>query len=605
MAYSAEVKKWRSIAAKNPAGFVNYRLRIPDLMGNDVKFQYKWGQKIASDFIKEQHKTGKPCRVWIVKWRRAGITASRSAEGYAHAYGTNNARIGVIAHLEDRAKEILNNYRIYDESIQREHPELFLEKAKDNIFGLKFKQSNSQILIATAMNPIKVRGDGLHWLEGSEAAHWYSHFDTVMKEVCPVVPAERGSQIILESTGSLIGSQRYVHWLEADQGKNEFTTLFLCWLDDPGMRIPFLDKKQEYELYEKINHIEPRLAEKNKHYKLSPEQIHMSWMLFFYQSKCDFEYFCREFPYTKREAWSAGGASYFGVYEIGKAKPRHPEEIYVFDQGNITQVFQSPSELRRVDSVDDYANRPNIKFWKPPQRGAKYCIGTDGSSGDYGGDYSAGYLIDMHTGEDMAAYHGLLRPDEAAHITVSLCRLYNNALAAPETNPAGGGMEALNTIQRLGYHNIYNWRRRDGFKGIENTRSLGWWTHSRSRPLMLGELRKLFIDSVQERSADPNMFKDAALIQEMATFSTNPATGIPEANANCYDDRVIAKAIVVQVASDENYCTSKDRLFQKARAESRPAISEESMVSKRRSPNDVVNSFISPNSNFNRNKFEI
>lgn len=605
MSYTPRQRKWRAAAKANPAGFVQKRLRIPDLMGQDVRFKYKWGQQVASDKIKELHKEGKPLRLWILKWRRAGITSSRSAEGYAHAYGSDNARIGVIAHLEDRAKEILNNYRVYDESLARGYPDLYLEKAKDNIFGLKFKSSNSQILIATAMNPIKVRGDGLHWLDGSEAAHWYNHFDIVMREVCPVVPPLPGSQIILESTGSLMGSLPYQHWLEAELGKNEFKTLFLCWLDDPSMRIPFKDKKEEHELYELINEIEPRLAEKNAFFKLSPEQIHMSWHMFFYQSKCDFDYFCREFPYTKQEAWSAGGASYFGIYEIGKAKPRPPEEIYLFEQGNITQVFSGPGELKKVDSIDDYSVRPQLKFWAAPKKGARYVIGTDGSSGDYGGDYSAGYLIDMHTREMMCSYHGLLRPDEAAHITVSLCRIYNNALAAPETNPAGGGMEALNTIQRLGYHNIYNWRRRDGFKGIENTRSLGWWTHSRSRPLMLGELRKVFIDSVNARINDYGMFRDSALINEMRTFSTNPATGVPEANNNCYDDRVIAAAIVHQVASDETYCTNKDPIYQKHRADNKTPVTQETLLSKQRSPNDVVDSFMNKNSNFNRNKFEI
>src|SRR6202041_1078063 len=97
----------------------------------------------------------------------------------------------IIAHLEDRAKEILANYKFYYETLD---PELQLQLAKDNIFGIKYARTNSQVLIATAENPIKVRGDGIHILHGSEFAHWGYNFDNVMKEIGPVIPALPGTQ---------------------------------------------------------------------------------------------------------------------------------------------------------------------------------------------------------------------------------------------------------------------------------------------------------------------------------------------------------------------------------------------------------------------------
>ena len=604
MGFTSRQQKWRRAAAANPRGFIEAKIRIPNLMGQTVPFVYNWAQVQVSEKKKELHKAGIPVRLWVLKYRRAGISLEESAENFAYCYGNDNARVAILAHLEDRAKEILtNNVRAFDECLAQHDPELSLAKSKDSVFGIKFAGSNSQTLIGTAENPIKVRGDGIHRAQLTEGAHYYSLFRRVMQEIGPVIPAARGSQCVIETTGSIIGSEPYEHWLEADLGRNEYQTMFLCWLMNPAMAIPFNSDREKHELFDKINQLEPRLAELNAFFKLTPEQINMSWQMFHLQANNDFNYFCREFPYSKEMAWSAGGDSYFGVYEISKARPEDPAACYLFDNQLIQRIFKDPSELRRVESLDDYTVLPQLKLWAAPKKGARYCIGSDSSYGDAGGDYSAGYVIDMHTREMMAAYHGLLRPDEAAHIIVSLCRIYNNALAAPETNPAGGGYEALNCIQRLGYHNIYSWRRRDGNKGIEASRALGWWTHARSRPLMLGELRKIFIDTIKNRLPDPGMFRDSALINEMRTFGMRP-DGTPGANANCKDDRVCAAAIAHQVANDETYCTTNDKLLQYSRS-TMPKPDPEAQTLVKRDPNKVIEGFMSPTSNFMRNRFEI
>ncbi len=508
MSLTARQQKWRKVAAANPRGFVEAKIHIPDLVGREVPLKYSFDQARVSEKKKELHKLGVPVRLWLLKARRAYITTEESVENYAFAYGNANARVGVIAHLEDRAKEILNNFRIYDDSLKRYDPELVLEKSKDSVFGLKFAETNSQILIATAMNPVKVRGDGLHRVHLSEAAYFYNQFDEVMKEIGPTVPAVAGSQVVIETTGSQIGSQPYLHWLDSKLGKNEFEAMFLCWLDNPHRTRPFKSEKEKHEIFARIAETEPRLAELNAFHKLTPEQIHESWYMYHFQAKNDFQFFCQEFPYSEEMAWTAGGDSYFGVQELQYAHPEHPEHIYLVDQHYMRRLFKDPSELRRVEHVEDYTILPQLKVWKLPQKGAKYVIGGDSSFGDASGDYSAGYVIDIKTREMMAAYHGLLRPDEAACMMVSLCRMYNNALAGPETNPGGGGYEALNCIQRLGYHHIYSWRHRDGYRGIENSQSLGWYTHGRSRPIMLGELRKTFMDTVRTRIADYGLFRD-------------------------------------------------------------------------------------------------
>ncbi len=615
MGYSPKVEKWRAIADKNPAGFVRERLRIPDLLGREVPFRYKWAQKCFSDVKRELHRAGKPLRLWVMKWRRAGISSAASAEDYAIAYGRDNARIGIIAHQEERAKELLANYKGYDKSLRTHYPDLYQEMSKDNIFGIKFKESGAQVLIGTAENPIKIRGDGIHILQGTEAAHWFQKFRQVTKEVCPVVPPLPGSQIIYESTGSLMGSAPYEHYQDAlplgdfikgkARGKNEFIRMFLCWLDSPDERIPFNNEKEFHELQEIIRTVEPRLADLNAFYKLSPEQIHASWQMFSMQADNDFEYFCREFPYTESMAWAAGGASYFGSYMLDKAKPVDPEYVFQLDMKEVSHVFQSFDELKRGGTDEMYPVIPEIKVWALPRKGGRYCIGSDSASGDYEGDPSYGQCIDIHTRELMASYNGFLRPDEAAFINVSLARIYNNAILAPEINPGGGGMEALNMIQRLQYFNIYQWRKRDHISGIRLANTLGWWTTPRTRPIALGELRKVFLDAVNSRVPDAGIFKDKHQIQEMRTFGINPITGRPEANANCHDDRVMGGAIAHQVAADEVYCTGKDLLYAYHKFDVPKAPIDQAALISKVDPQQALRQLLDPRSNFMRNKFEL
>jgi hypothetical protein len=597
-----KVQKVRAMARKYPHGFIQKYMWIANKMGQNVPFKLNSAQCKVAGIISQAHKSGKPVRLEFLKWRRCGLSALESARGLAHLWAYDNARVGIIAHLEERSKELLQNYKLYTESM----PDwLRLETTKDNIQGLRFAH-NSQVLISTAENPVKVRGDGIHRFKGSEHAHWYSLFDRVMEELCPVVPPEPGSEIILESTGTLRGSQPHEHWEAAKAGQNEFTPHFLNWLEDEDSVIKVPSQREYHETLAKMRDLEPRLVEKNIHYKLTPEQILQSWNFYFYQSNCDFDYFCREFPYREEEAWSSGGASYFGAYEIGKAKPQHPEFMFVFDEHNLNTIFQSITELRQVDKLDHYGILPNIKIWAAPVKSATYIISSDGSQGTTYGDYSAASVIDAHTKEDMAAFHGRVRPDEMAHILVSLARIYNNATCAPETNPAGGGAETMNVMQRLGYFMFYTWRVRDSKDGLRATNKIGWWTHPRSRAQMMQTLRTDFLDAVNGRIPDKGMFKDEALLDEMRTFGTNPRSGIPEANVGCADDRVIAKAIAHQVAADEVYCTSKDLIFAQHRLEvTNKPIDQATLTKRRLTPNQVMAQFTGKRGSFNSNKFEI
>lgn len=594
-----QLQRIRQQAILKPRLFIEKNIKIANLTGTVVPFQFKWAQRQYYRILQEERDKNIPTRLWIVKWRRAGITSAESALGFARCWSHDNARIGILAHQEDRAEEILQNYNYYYTSLPIE---MQLQKAKDNIQGVRFDQFNSQVLVGTCNNPTKVRGDGIHWLHGSEAAHWGWMFEATTKEVCPVVPAEPGTGIIYESTGSIKGCMAHDHAMAAKNGQNEFRYEFLCWLDSPDCKIPFRDDRHKDTVLSEMHEAEPRLTELAKFFNMTPEQTHQLWMFYHFQSDNKFDYMCREFPPSEDFAWSSGGASFFGQLEMQKATSQKPIYTFKFDGQYINQVFTKLEDLTKVDVIPNYSPHPNIKVWAVPRRNGRYVIGADSAMGEEYGDYSCGYVIDVGTREMMASFHGRLQPAETAHLMVSLAKVYNNAICAPESNPGGGGMTVLQDIQRIGYHNIYHWRLRDSVEGLKITSKLGWWTTPRSRPMMLGELRKVFLDTIHGRLPSNDVFRDSALIAEMQTFCPEPNTGIPKAISGCYDDRVIALAIAHQVASDEAYCTDKDLMHAYHKYQT-PKKTEQ--VSQRVKPSQVIGLFTSENARINRKGFEL
>lgn len=633
MGYSESVKKWREAARTNPRGFVEQRLRIKGTMGAEVPFRYRLVQRKYSDRKKEILKAGVPLRMIDLKYRRAGFSSVETVESYAQCYGRDNARIGILAHLESRAGELLNNFKDYNTSLNTFYPNLKQELSRENLFGIKFQDSSSQVLIASAENPIKIRGDGLHIVHCSEFAHFFHNFTPVVKEICPVVPSEAGSQIIMESTGSIVGSAPWefyynsTPWREfvsngykRSRGKNEFVRHFTCWRDEPECVRQFTQGKEEYEygqLLDEIYEVEPRMSQRiaNERYNLTPQQINWMWHEYCFKGASDYNYFCREFPFEEDDAWASGSDSYFGNHEVNTANARaeEPKWAFQFDADKLARVFESFDDLRQlephqVSTIDDYPSHPVLKIWQPPRPGERYVLGADSAQGDYGGDFSAGYIINMKTREMMAAYHGRMTPNEAAHINVSLCRIYNQALAAPETNPAGGGSEALNIMQRLGYHRIYVFKIYDGVDGIANSRKLGWWTNSRTRDKMLSAFRQLFVDCFNERVMLRNVFRDKSLINEMKTFGTNERSGRPQAASGCSDDRVIALAIAHQVACDETAGGRDDILqaYHPLQGPPRAPIDpkqQQKQITKVMSPEKTMALMFGKNSRMQKNKF--
>jgi len=566
--YPRRLENLRAQASVYPHRLINNYFRVPeDKNGSLVPFQFLYSQRRLYDIYQESKRSGLPTRLWILKSRRIGATTLFAAIETANSWSMDNRRIGIIAHNDDRARRILQMCKGY---YKRLPAFMQLPLSKDATSGLKFAQHDSELVIGTCTKPEKVRGDGLHEAHLSEAAYYGNNFDQVLAEISTTIAPAAGTSIIIETTGKARGSLAHKHWQASRDGETVYKngTVFLPWIEDPTCIMPFEDDKHKAFIMKNMLEVEPRLYEKNIYwaektkntaFPFTPEHMHFGYYQFLYRLNQDFRRYCYEFPYDEDEAWTSEGACFFGENEIQKAQPDDQYNLYGFAGRYINQTFKNFLELEELKKVSDYDSAPHIKVWRGPVNGRQYVIGSDSSWGGARSTFAAGYVLDLETREMMAAYHGRARIDEQAFILASLGNIYNEALLAPEINPGGGGMQILTDLQRLGYYNIYVWRKRDRRSGMEMRDSLGWETNNWTRPLALGELYKMFQDCMNKRFKDPGMFRDKALINQMRSFHINPDNNRPEAAADSYDDRILALAIAHRVCGDETISGGLDR----------------------------------------------
>jgi hypothetical protein len=568
--YSDKLENIRAMAAVNPGYLLTAKrkgkdgrpegiFKIPtDETGALVDYEHRYPQQVAYNLYRDAKRSGLPVRLWFLKARRVGLTSLFAALETINSWAMDNRRVGIIAHNDERARRILSMCKGY---YKRLPAFMQLPLSKDATAGLKYAQHDSELVIGTCTKPEKVRGDGLHEAHLSEAAYYGNHFGKVLTEISTTIAPAAGTSIIIESTGRARGSAAHKHWQESVEGKTIYKAHFLPWHEDPNNIMLFDDDKHRKMIIGSLKDVEPRLLEKLIYWqhKLKTEERreltaeHFYWAYWTYLYRCDqnFDYFCRDFPFDAEEAWTAEGDSFFGQNEIQQAKPDDKYHLFGFNGRFINKTFDRFNDLEELKKVSDFESTPHIKVWASPMQGREYVIGADASWGGANSTFTAGYVIDKETREMMAAYHGRIRPDEHAFIMASLGHIYNDAILAPEINPGGGGMQILTDLQRLGYYNIYTWRKRDRVTGMELVNSVGWVTNNWSRPLALGELYKMFHDCVHKRFADPGMFRDRSLINEMRSFHVNPDTGRPEAFADSFDDRILALAIAHRCAGDE------------------------------------------------------
>jgi hypothetical protein len=158
-------------------------------------------------------------------------------------------------------------------------------------------------------------------------------------------------------------------------------------------------------------------------------------------------------------------------------------------------------ERECLEPIEQYAHERNVWIWEKPQRVGVYLIAADVSSGD-AADYSAFHVLrlDTYPIEQVCEYKGKIRPDQLGILLMSVSKLYNNAIIAPENNSGWSGQTILK-IEEAQYPYLFFSRRRkskekdtapvDPYYAMNRNDFLpGYSVTSGNRTLMLAKLEQ-------------------------------------------------------------------------------------------------------------------
>lgn len=231
--------------------------------------------------------------------------------------------------------------------------------------------------------------------------------------------------------------------------------------------------------------------------------------------------------------WGVTGKSVFNAKAVMR---RLEENITPKMCGSFTYKYDG---LRISDIVFSEDKDGFIKIYKAPEAGVPYVIGGD-TAGN-GSDSFVAQVIDNRTGEQVATLRHQFDEDLYARQVYCLGKYYNTALVGVETNFS---TYPVMELERLRYPKQYVRETVDDYTHkVKN--SFGFWTGTKTRPVILSEL----IRAVRE---DVTIVSDATTLEEMLTF-VRGEDWKPEAEEGAHDDCVMALAIAHGIRPQQRY----------------------------------------------------
>jgi len=147
--------------------------------------------------------------------------------------------------------------------------------------------------------------------------------------------------------------------------------------------------------------------------------------------------FRQEYPANSEEAFLVSGASVFDSEKINSFKPTPPIALRGYNDDLV--------------SFDD-SPRGNLEIWIPPDCQDNYIIGADVALG-VKQDYSTAIVMNTK-GHICAMYRdNTVDPTLYGEHLFYLCRYFNNALLAVESNSMG--VATLQRLKQMSYVNMY------------------------------------------------------------------------------------------------------------------------------------------------------
>jgi hypothetical protein len=269
-------------------------LKIRNKAGDIELLKFNESQLFVHASLEKQKAEKGWVRALILKGRQQGISTYVAARYYHKATLHKGTNTFILAH-EQQASDAL--FDIVDR-FQRHNP-MPPHVGVSNTKELVFDRLESSYIVATAGAKEGGRSRTTSLFHGSEVPLWANakgHFAASVQTV-PLLPE---TEVILEGTSAGFGGEFYERWQEAEAGKGDYICVFLPWFmakeyaraPEPGFELS--DDAEEGDMSE---------VEYAATFSLSMSQ--MCWRRGKIQELRSKAAFCREYPATPSEAWTA------------------------------------------------------------------------------------------------------------------------------------------------------------------------------------------------------------------------------------------------------------------------------------------------------------
>lgn len=370
---------------------------------------------------------------------------------------------------------------------------------------------NSRFYIGTAGAIAFGRGDTIHYAHLSEVSRWPDS-GSIATGIMRAVPVnDPHTWIVKETTANGVGNFHQTEYQRAKDGDSEFTPHFFPWFDHAEYQI---EGAQIHDYDDE----EMRLIRRFGHKITDAKLAWRRQMIGTLNSENGFtpeEMFKQEFPVDDKEAFLFSGNPVFPVEKLNLYRENARAPIWV---GNLEGI--APHE--RMDETD----KGYLKLWDMPERDGQYLI--FGDVGQYG-DFCSAHVLNRKTWKLVATFHARMKSNQFGTELNKLGYFFNKALIAVEANNMG--QSTVDRLVELDYPNIYK-RQRFNKQEKKITDEYGWWTDSKTKPLIIGYMQ----DLIRTEQAD---LPDIETLDEMITFIRND-DGSMEASEGNHDDRVIS-----------------------------------------------------------------
>tara|TARA_B100000315_G_scaffold235154_1_gene249824 strand:+ start:4941 stop:6599 length:1659 start_codon:yes stop_codon:yes gene_type:complete len=516
---------------KSPREYIEGNLFIKNKHSRIVPLKLNVPQQKIYDVVEKQRMAGKPVRIILLKARQQGASTITESLIFEDSYNNANRNSLIIAHDLDSTNKLFGISKLFYDMLPGQKKSLDHSNRKELIFSAPHRSS---LLVETAGNLKAGRASTLQNVHCSEFSFW-PDAKTLMLGLKQCIPDLPNTMIVIESTANGIGDHFHSEYMRAKNGDSEYVAVFIAWYELLEYSRPFDNETAKNQFDVEINkpviNFDTGKEEKSEElllkerYNLSLEQL--NWRRWVISNKCDgdSELFRQEYPSDDNEAFLVSGRPVFDSRALKKYSLNTKEPIEV---GNL--------ELNDK-KVSFYPNEKGfVKIWRKPEAGLSYVIGADVAEGLEIGDYSCAQILERRTLEQVAEWHGHIDPDLFGAELNKLGQYYNNCLVGCELN--NHGLTSLTALKNLLYPRIY-YRKTCDQKMQKETNKIGWRTDLKTKPLMIDDLGKGIRDQLL-------ILNGKEVLAELLTF-IREADGKTRAQAGCFDDRVIALAIAIQM----------------------------------------------------------